>query len=75
MREDICVILFVQLVFAHLDLFSVSIAFFLTVHIEELITFLLNLLLSGLTLLSKAISATSITGRTFVIEKELLTVA
>ena len=52
-----------------------SIAFFLTVHIEELVTFVLNLLLSGFALLSEAVSATSITGSTLVLEQELLTVA
>ena len=52
-----------------------SITFFLTVHIEELITLVLNLLLSGLALLSETISATSVTGRTLVLEQELFTVA
>lgn len=52
-----------------------SIAFFLTVHIEELIASLLNLLLSALTLLPETISATSIPGSTLVLEQELLTVA
>ena len=52
-----------------------SITFFLTVNIEELIAFLLNLLLSGFALLSEAISAASIAGRTLVLEQELLTVA
>ena len=74
-REYISVILFVQLVLTSLDLFSVSIAFFLTVHIEKLVTFVLNLLLSGFTLLPEAISAASIAGCTLVLEQELLTVA
>ena len=52
-----------------------SITFFLTVHIEELIAFLLNLLLSGFSLLSETIAATPITSRTLVVEQELLTVA
>ena len=52
-----------------------SITFFLTVHIEELIAFLLNLLLSGFALLSETVSATSVAGRTLVLEQELLTVA
>lgn len=73
--KDISVILFVQLVLARLDFFSVSIAFFLTVHIKEFIASVLNLLLSGLALLSETISASSITGRTLVLEQELLTVA
>ena len=74
-REYISVILFVQLVLTSLDLFSVSIAFFLTVHIEELVTFVLDLLLSSFALLSEAISAASIAGCTLVLEQELLTVA
>ena len=52
-----------------------SIALFLTVHVEELVTFVLNLLLSGFALLPEAVSATSITGSTLVLEQELLTVA